>query len=256
MSNQIEVEVAIGFYVYAFLRAKDKDAVQAAKLRGLEEADVTVIERGDLAVAVSPIVSRKIRPQRKYLAAHQEIVTHLAKHWSMLPVSFGLIADDLEQVYYILDNNREVLNEQIDRVGGNVEMTVSLKWTAQNVPQYFVERYPQLREAREMIVAGKASRDDQIEMGRIFEKLLNAEREANTQIFLDALGFLSKELEVQPTLEDSDVMRLACLIDRDVEADFSAAVYRAAELFSDDFAITFNGPWPPYSFVKLALSME
>lgn len=252
----IQVEAAVGFYVYSFLRAQDKNAVQAAKLKGLEEADVTVIERGDLAVAVSSIVARKIRPQRKYLAAHQEIVTHLAKHWSMLPVSFGLIADDLEQVHYILDNNRDVLNEQINRVGGNVEMTVSLKWTAENIPQYFVERYPQLREAREMIVEGRASRDDQIEMGRIFEQLLNAEREANTKIFLDALGPVSKELEVQPTREDSDVMRLACLIDRDKEAEFNTAVYRAAESFSDDFAITFNGPWPPYSFVKLALSME
>lgn len=254
MSSQ--VEAAVGFYVYSFLRAQDKDAVRAATLKGLEEADVTVIERGDLAVAVSPIVARKIRPQRKYLAAHQEIVTHLAKHWSMLPVSFGLIADDLEQVHYILDNNRDVLNEQINRVGGNVEMTVSLKWTANNIPQYFVERYPQLREAREMIVEGRASRDDQIEMGRLFEKLLNSEREANTKIFLDALGPVSKELEVQPTREDSDVMRLACLIDREFEAEFSTAVYRAAESFSDDFAITFNGPWPPYSFVKLALSME
>ena len=256
MSSQIDVEVAIGFYVYSFLRSKDKDAVQAARLKGLEEADVTVIERGDLAVAVSPIVARKIRPQRKYLAAHQEIVTHLAKHWSMLPVSFGLIADNLDQVYYILDNNRDVLNEQIERVGGNVEMTVSLKWTAPNVPQYFVDRHPPLREARELIVEGKASRDDQIEMGRIFEKLLNAEREANTQVFLDALAPFSKELEVQPTREESDVMRLACLINRDMEPEFSAAVYRAAEAFSDDFAITFNGPWPPYSFVKLALSME
>jgi hypothetical protein len=254
MSSQ--VEAAVGFYVYSFLRAQDKDAVRAATLKGLEEADVTVIERGDLAVAVSPIVARKIRPQRKYLAAHQEIVTHLAKHWSMLPVSFGLIADDLEQVHYILENNRDVLNEQINRVGGNVEMTVSLKWTANNIPQYFVERYPQLREAREMIVEGRASRDDQIEMGRLFEKLLNSEREANTKIFLDALGPVSKELEVQPTREDSDVMRLACLIDREFEAEFSTAVYRAAESFSDDFAITFNGPWPPYSFVKLALSME
>ena len=254
MSSQ--VGAAVGFYVYSFLRAQDTNAVQTATLKGLDDADVTVIESGDLAVAVSPIVARKIRPQRKYLAAHQEIVTHLAKHWSMLPVSFGLIADNLEQVHFILEKNREVLNEQINRIGGNVEMTVSLKWTAENIPQYFVERYSQLREAREMIVEGRASRDDQIEMGRLFETLLNTEREANTKIFLDALGPVSKELEVQPTREDSDVMRLACLIDRDIEAEFSTAVYRAAESFSDDFAITFNGPWPPYSFVKLALSME
>jgi len=254
MANQIEN--ATGFYVYSFLRAKDQEAVIASKLKGIEEADIEVIVRHDLAVAVSPIVAKKIRPQRKFLAAHQDIVTYLSKHWSMLPVSFGLIADDIDQVHHILNSNRDILNEQIDRVDGQVEMTLSLKWTAENIPQYFVDRYPQLAEARSMIVAGEASRDDQIEMGRIFEKLLTAERSEHTQNFLDLLEPLSKEIDVQPTRNESDVMRLACLIDRNTEADFSAAVYKAAELFSDEFAITFNGPWPPYSFVKLALSME
>lgn len=247
---------ATGYYVYSFFRAQDQKAVLDAKLQGIEEAEISIIVSGDLAVAVSPIVARKIRPQRKFLAAHQEIVTYLSKHWSMLPVSFGLIADNVEQVHQILETNREILNDQMDRVDGQVEMTLSLKWTAENIPQYFVDRYPELAEARAMIVAGTASRDDQIEMGRVFETLLNTERNAHTQKFLDVLGLLSKEIDIQPTRLDSDVMRLACLIDRDSHEEFSQAVYRAAELFSDEFAISFNGPWPPYSFVKLALSME
>ena len=251
-----QVQVATGFYVYSFLRSKDREAILSEHLKGIEDAEITVIERGPLAVVASPIVPKKIRPQRKYLAAHQEIVTHLAKHWSMLPVSFGLIADDLEQVHHILEKNADVLMEQLGRVGGNVEMTVALKWTAANIPQYFVDRYPELQAARAMIVEGRASREDQIEMGRVYESLLNSERTAHTQVFMEKLAPIAKELEIQPNRDDSDVMRLACLIGRDVEDEFTAAVYTAAEVFSDEFAITFNGPWPPYTFVKLALSME
>lgn len=254
MSNQ--TETATGFYVYSFLKASDSEAVLSEKLTGIEEAELAIIERGDVAVAVSPIVPRKIRPQRKFLAAHQEIVTHLAKQWSMLPVSFGLIADDLEQVHHILDGNREVLLDQLDKVGGHVEMTVTLKWTAENVAQYFVERYPELQAARTLIVEGRATREDQIEMGRIYEALINEERTNHSQVFLDGLTPISRELQIQPTRDDSDVMRLACLIHRDREEDFNTAVYKIAEQFSDEFAITFNGPWPPYSFVKLALSMD
>jgi hypothetical protein len=251
-----QVQVATGFYVYSFLRSKDREAIMAENLKGIEDADIAVIEHDDLAVVVSAIVPKKIRPQRKFLAAHQEIVTHLAKYWSMLPVSFGLIADDLDQVHHILDKNRDVLIEQLDRVGGNVEMTITLKWTDSNIPQYFVDRYPELQAARAMIIEGRASREDQIEMGRIYERLLNSERATHTQRFTDNLSSIAKELEIQPTRDDSDVMRLACLISRDIEEKFTEAVYRTAELFSDDFAITFNGPWPPYTFVKLALSME
>ena len=251
-----EIETATGFYVYAFLRACDQRAVSDAKLRGIEDAEVSVIERGDLAIAVSPIVAKKIRPQRKFLAAHQEIVTYLSKHWSMLPVSFGLIADNVEQVNHILTTNQTILNEQIERVDSHVEMTLSLKWTAENIPQYFVDRYPDLAEARAIIVAGNANRDEQIEMGRLFESLLNQERSSHTDTFLQVLEPLTKEIEVQPIRQESDVMRLACLIHRDSEEVFSQAVYSAAEMFSDEFAISFNGPWPPYSFVKLALTME
>ena len=251
-----EIEIATGFYVYAFLRACDQQAVLDTQLRGIEEAQVTVVARGNLAIAISPIIAKKIRPQRKFLAAHQEIVTYLSKHWSMLPVSFGLIADNVDQVHHILESNQTILNEQIDRVDNQVEMTLSLKWTAENIPQYFVDRYPELAEARAVIVSGNATRDEQIEMGRLFEGLLTQERSAHTDKFLELLQPLTKEIEVQPIRQESDVMRLACLIHRDSEEVFSKAVYAAAEMFSDEFAISFNGPWPPYSFVKLALSME
>lgn len=250
------IDNATGFYVYAFLRACDEQAISNAGLRGIDDAEVFAVSQGSLAVAVSRIASKKIRPQRKYMAAHQDIVTHISKNWSMLPVSFGLIADDLDQVNHILESNEAVLNDQIDRVDGQVEMAVSLRWTAENVPQYFVDRYPALSEARELIVAGAASRDDQIEMGRMFDKLLTSERETHTQKFLDILNPVSKEIDVQPTRQEAEVMKLACLIDRSSEDQFQNAVYKAAEMFSDEFAISFNGPWPPYSFVKLALSME
>ena len=125
MINQLQV--ATGFYVYSFLRSKDGESILSEKLKGIEDAEITVIERGGLAVVASPIVPKKIRPQRKFLAAHQEIVTHVAKHWSMLPVSFGLIADDLDQVHHILDKNNDILIEKLDRVGGHVEMAIALK---------------------------------------------------------------------------------------------------------------------------------
>jgi hypothetical protein len=250
------IETTTGLYVYSFLRARDQQAIKHANLRGIEDAAIDVLTYADLAVAVSPIVAKKIRPQRKFLAAHQEIVTQLSKNWSALPVAFGLIADNEEQIQHILSANQRVLAEQIDRVEGQVEMSVALRWTAENVPKYFVDRYPELAVARDAIAAGTASRDDQIEMGRTFERLLNNERLENTQKFLDGLRPITTEIDVQPTRQDSEVMRLACLIKRERENDFNQAIYQIATQFSDDFAISFNGPWPAYSFVKLALSME
>ena len=252
----METTIATGNYIYAFLRAESANNQALQAINGIDGSAVHFVSVGKVAAAISPTEVRKIRPQRKNLAAHQEVVTHLARNYDMLPVAFGLIADDLQQVEKLLQTHQETLIEQIDRVSGHLEMTVTLRWSVPNVVQYFVERHAELAEARAAIVAGTASRDDQIAMGQYFEKLLNAEREQHTAKFLEVLNPFCKEIDVQPPREEADCMRLACLIQREAETAFNDAVYRAAAMFSDDFSISFNGPWPTYSFVKLALSLE
>ncbi len=248
--------VSTGLYIYAFLNTSGAGSALPTDLTGIDGAAIQFHNDGNLAIALSPLESKKIRPQRKNLAAHQDVVTRLAKQFDMLPVAFGLIADDEEQVQRLLASHRQVLLEQIGRVAGHMEMAVNLRWAVPNVVQYFVDRHSELSEARQHIASGSASRDEQIAVGQLLERLINTEREAHTERFLNVLRKVCKEIDIQPCREEADVMRLACLISRDAEEEFSSAVYEAAGLFSDDFAISFNGPWPTYSFVSLALSLE
>lgn len=252
----LSTEVSTGLYIYAFLNTEGTQPQMPASIVGIDGANIQFQTSGNLAMAMSSIQAKKIRPQRKNLAAHQEVVTYLAKNYGMLPVAFGLIADDIEQVNRLLDSHRQVLTEQIERVAGHMEMSVTLRWTVPNVVQYFVDRYSQLAEARSAIASGHATRDDQITVGQLLESLINAERQLFTTSFTEVIEAVCKKIEVQPARDEADVMRLACLISRDAEEDFSQAVYKAAQLFSDDLSIAFNGPWPPYSFVSLALSLE
>ncbi len=250
------IDTSTGLYIYAFLKTATTAPALPDNVTGIDGAPIQFQTSGNLALAMSPTEAKKIRPQRKNLAAHQEVVTYLAKHYDMLPVAFGLIADDIAQVDRLLSSHRQVLLEQIDRVAGHMEMSVNLRWAVPNVVQYFVDRHSQLSEARSVIASGQATRDDQIAVGQLLERLVNDERQQHTARFTECLHSVCKEIEIQPARDEADVMRLACLIARDSEEDFTQAVYQAAKLFSDDFSIAFNGPWPPYSFVSLSLSLE
>lgn len=266
----VSTNVSTGLYIYAFLNTDGSTPKVPENIVGIDGAAIQFQLSDKLAMAMSPIESKKIRPQRKNLAAHQEVVTYLARNYDMLPVAFGLIADDISQVDRLLTTHHSVLSEQIDRVAGHMEMYVHLRWTVPNVIQYFVERYSELAEARNAIASGNATRDDQIAVGQMLEKLISAERQEYTDRFINALNGkptgqaysvdsqrdLCKEIDVQPVRDEADVMRLACLIPRDAEDAFSQAVYQAASEFSDEFAVAFNGPWPTYSFVNLSLSLE
>jgi hypothetical protein len=252
----LDTAVATGLYVYSFVHSRDFDAVEKAALKGLNDAPVTTIREGSLAILVSEISDRKIRPQRKFLAAHQHVVTEAARQWSALPVAFGLIADSEQHVRRLLQSNASILEAQLLRVENKLEMALSVEWTASNIFQYFMEHHLDLAASRDYVVAGNATREEQIELGRQFEQRLTAEREQYLNRVLTVLSPLCKEIDLQPLRREQEVVRIACLVNRDDVDGFEKLVYKAAEMFNDDFAFSYNGPWPPYSFVKLALSME
>lgn len=247
--------VATGRYIYSFANSKDATQIAQANLIGLNDTPVDVIQHEDLAVVVSPIADTKLRPQRKLLAAHQHVVTDIAKSWNSLPVAFGLIAESEQNVREVLARNAELLREQLERIQGRVEMFLSLKWASENIFQYFVEKFPELKKSRDYVASGAASREEQIELGRQFEQALSAERERCTAAVLENVSPVCQEIDIQPQRTENEILRVACLIERDKEDAFTQAVYQAASKFSDEYQFAFNGPWPPYSFVKLVLSM-
>ena len=251
-----DTAVASGRYIYSFVNGSSASQIMSKQLVGLCDAAIEVLTEGDLGVVVSAISDTKIRPQRKLLAAHQHVVTEIAKNWNALPVAFGLIADDEDDVRSVLERNSTLLHEQLERIQGKIEMFLSIKWTAPNVFQYFIDRYSDLAQSRDYVATGQASREEQIELGRQFEQLLRAEREQFTAKVESILQPVCVEFDTQPLRAEAEILRMACLIERDNEAAFTDAVYQAASHFDDAFNFAFNGPWPPYSFVKLALSTE
>ena len=251
-----ESTVATGRYIYSFVNAEDAVSILAQQYTGLNEAPIDIVTVGALGVVVSPIAETKIRPQRKLLSAHQHVVTEIAKRWNALPVAFGLIADDTQSVESVLARNADLLASQLRRIQGQVEMFLSIQWTAPTVFQYFIDRYPELAQSRDYVASGQASREEQIELGRQFEQALRAERDMHTNAVIGILASVCTETDLQTLRSEAEIVRMACLIGRDKEQEFTEAVYRAASQFDDAFQFSFNGPWPPYSFVKLALSME
>ena len=251
-----ETAVTTGRYIYSFVNGSNASQIMSKHLIGLYDTAVDVLTVGDLGVVVSAISETKIRPQRKLLAAHQHVVTEIAKNWNALPVAFGLIADDEDDVRSVLELNATLLSEQLERIQGKIEMFLSIQWTATNVFRYFIDRYPDLEQSRDYVATGQASREEQIELGRQFEQLLRAEREQFTVKVESILQPVCVEFDTQPLRAEAEILRMACLIERDAEAAFTEAVYQAASHFDDAFNFAFNGPWPPYSFVKLALSTE
>ena len=239
-----------GRYLYAVVAATD--APQDCGRIGLEAAPVYAIVEGGVAAIVSDIPNDRIRPQRRHLAAHQQVLRGLMEATTPLPMSFGHIADGPEAIRNILQCNQSAFVEQLQRVEGKVEMGLRVSWDVPNIFEYFIATHPRLRDLRDRLFrAGREpSPAEKIELGRTFDLALKEDRVAHTQKVRGVLQPVCCEVCEGDLRDEREVMNLACLVARDAEQEFERAVFVAAGFFDNRFSFDYNGPWPPYNFVS------
>ncbi len=249
----IESLLEPGHYLYAIA-----DAVEIPPVYGnigINGAPVYVITQGALAAVVSDITEKRIRPERKNLAAHNAVVKRLMEESTVLPVAFGTIAASNKALLNILKHNHATFTEQLDLVRGKVELGLRVVLDVPNIFEYMVSRHADLTELRDSMLGKQhgLSQSDKIEMGRLFDHLLTQDRELHTDTVVEVLESRCVDIKQNPTREEKEVMHLACLVDRDAQKSFEDGVFEAANRFDNNFSFDFNGPWAPHHFVNVAL---
>ena len=248
-----DVPVARGRnYLYAVVEA---GAPRSYPSIGIDGSDVYTITEGRVAAVVSGLASPKIRPQRANLAAHQAVLKCLMADTTPLPMAFGTVATSPEAIRKILVRNQHAFEEQLKRVAGKVEMGLRVAWDVPNIFEYFVNTHAELRLARDRLVGARHefTQEEKIELGRMFDRLLNDDREDHTRKVEHVLAPVCVEFKPNPCRNEHEVMNLACLVRRDVQEEFSGGVFAAAKLFDNNFSFDYSGPWAPHNFVELDL---
>lgn len=224
---------------------------------GLDGGTVYSITNRRVSAVVSD-VPEKLRPERRQLAAHQEVLKRLMGETAgILPVAFGVVANGPEAVRRILSRNQKPFLEQLNRVAGRVEMGLRVTWDVPNIFEYFVQTHPELRAARDRLFGGhrEPAQDDKIELGRLFDRLLMEDREAHAERVVEVLTPHCVEIKRNNPRTEREAINLACLVGRDGREQFEAAVFEAAKLFDNSYAFDYNGPWAPHNFVDMTLDL-
>lgn len=244
-----------GRYLYAVVQARMDDAYGFSGITGINGGKVYSISNGRVAAVVSDVPNEKIRPERRNLAAQQAVLRALMNEKALLPMAFGIIADGPKAIQRILARNQESFLKQLRKVEGMVEMGFKASWDIPNIFEYFINTHEELRMARDRLFEpGRApSQEDKIEIGRLFDQLLSADREAHTQKVEEVLSSCCREIKRNKCLHETNVMNLACLIAREKQGAFEQSVFEAANLFDNNYSFDYNGPWAAHNFVDIDL---
>jgi len=245
--------VAAGKYVYA-ITTSGQGRLNHGPI-GIDGGEVYAIPDGPLAAVVSDVPNARLRPERRHLAAHHAVHKSLMQEGTLLPMSFGVIAEGPDAVRRILTLNRDAFLEQLRRVENKVEMSLVVKYDVPNIFEYFVRTHPELKAYRDQLFGGgrQPSEDDKIELGRLFDRILRDDRAELTQAVVESLAPLCAEIKENPPRGESGVMNLACLVASDGQEQFERGIFEAAGCFDDSFSFDYSGPWPPYNFVEVHL---
>jgi len=224
---------------------------------GIDGRMVYSIPAGRVAAVVSDLPSGVIRPERSRLAAHQEVLKKLMAEATPLPMSFGILADSPGAVRKMLSRNQQALLEQLRRVAGKVEMGLRVAWDVPNIFEYFVDTHPELKLVRDRLLGShhEPTQEQKIEVGRMFDRLLNEDREAYADKVEGILAPHCTEIERNKCRNEREVMNLACLVERAAMPQFESDVFEAAQQFDNNFAFDYNGPWAPHNFVEIDLEL-
>jgi len=242
-------------YLYAIVAGGEARSYPSL---GIDGNDVYAIDGGRVAAVVSGLAGSRIRPQRANLAAHQAVLKRLMADTTPLPMAFGTIAASLEAIRGILVRNQRAFQEQLLRVAGKVEMGLRVAWDVPNIFEYFVNTHTELRLARDRLLGARHefTQEEKIELGRMFDRLLNDDREDHTRKVQRALAPVCAEFKANQCRGEHEVMNVACLVRREAQEEFSAVVFAAARLFDNSFTFDYSGPWAPHNFVELELDLE
>lgn len=240
-----------GCYLYAIVDAPSRPDYAFS---GIGDRPVYALIDGEVAAVVSDIEEIKIRPERRHLAAHQQVLRQLMAVDTVLPMAFGTIANSSKAVSKMLKTYHASFVEQLQQMRGKVEMGLRIALDAPDIYEYLIDQSPEIMALRDdLVLRGGGSHNDKIELGQQFAQLLEETRAASFEKIEGLLAPSYSAIQANAVKGEKEIANVAFLVERDKLAEFEQKVERAADQFDDRFTFQYSGPWAPYDFVHIEL---
>ncbi|WP_306187848.1 GvpL/GvpF family gas vesicle protein [Streptomyces sp. MK5] len=235
-------------YVYGIMAASHPSPPQGTAGVGEPPRPVRVLKAGELAAVVSD-APEELRPKRRDLLAHQNVLSEAGAEGCVLPMRFGSVAPDDATVTGVLTERAEHYTERLRALDGKVEYNVKAGHVEEAVLHRVMAENPDIRaQAEANRLAGGGSYDDRLRLGEMVAGAVKAREAEDGAQVVRALTPAAAAVSSGPE-STGWLANASFLVDREAAARF----LDAAEQVRRDMPhleLRVNGPLPPYSFVE------
>ncbi|MFE2328750.1 GvpL/GvpF family gas vesicle protein [Streptomyces sp. NPDC059385] len=239
----------MALYVYAIIAKDHPLRLDGMTGVGSNPSPVRAVAAGSLCAVVSDI-SEEIRPKRRDLQVHQEVLESLMADAVILPLQFGYLASDDQAVQMALDENTDSYLATLARLDGCAEYHVRASQADEDeLLRQILQDLPQARELNEQIRAGAQDPQLSLALGELVAREVQERQDSLAAGLVQALIPYGREHVTHPP-SGPDFLNLSLLVPHDQTEDFLAAEASLARQIEGGVDFRLTGPLPPYSFVQ------
>ncbi|GGU23797.1 GvpL/GvpF family gas vesicle protein [Streptomyces lavendofoliae] len=235
-------------YVYGIARSSHPGLPEKMGGIGDPPQPVRVLKHGALAVLVSD-APEDLRPKRRDLMAHQNVLAEAGAAGAVLPMRFGGVSPDDDAVLAVLGDREEHYLERLRALDDKVEYNVKASHDEEAVLHRVLADNPELRKLSEANrAAGGGTYEQKLALGERVAAAVQ-QREASDAVLLQQ-ALEAEAADVRPGPESGGwLANISFLVERDRADGFVAAIDKLQQAHHH-LALQVNGPLPPYSFVE------
>ncbi|MGQ4418277.1 GvpL/GvpF family gas vesicle protein [Streptomyces sp. SAS_269] len=235
-------------YVYGITARSHPALPEGMSGVGEPPLPVRVLAAGELAAVVSD-APEGLRPKRRDLLAHQNVLAETGAAGCILPMRFGSVAPDDDSVTQVLGERAQHYQERLRELDGKVEYNVKATHVEEAVLHRVMAENAEVRSLAEANrTSGGGSYDDKIRLGEMVAAAVKAKEAEDAAEVRGALETAGAALSVGPE-STGWLVNLSFLVARDTAEEFLAAVEQV-RTSHPHLDVRINGPLPPYSFVE------
>jgi Gas vesicle synthesis protein GvpL/GvpF len=213
---------------------------------GVADTSVRALEHGELAALVSELPSADIRARRRDLLRHAEVLQQAFERRTVLPLGFGTVFEDEEEVVSeLLEPRYEALVTLLQSLDGFVELTVRAFYDEERVLAAILRDEPWIAALR-----GSSNPAEQLQLGEAVAQALAERRGRDADEVVASLSSLAREVVVEERVAEYEVLRAAFLVDRSSVDELDARAEELARRHDGLIRFKLTGPLPPHHFVS------
>ncbi|MEV4168442.1 GvpL/GvpF family gas vesicle protein [Nonomuraea sp. NPDC049709] len=241
----------IGTYVYGIVLANAK---VTSDERGLGDpaGKVKLVKHGDIAALVSDVNVEEPLGRPGDFFAHEGLLDAMAAKGPVLPFRFGAVLASADAVVdELLAPHEDDFLAALDELKGQAEYVIKGRYVEQAVLTEILAESPEAAGLREAIRGRSedATRNERIRLGEIITASIEAKRDLDTRLLLDALtGHYVQGVIREPTHEQ-DAVHVALLAKSSDQKALEKAVRDFGERWEGRVTMRLLGPMAPYDFV-------